>query len=96
MAAMTAVGTSRTSGDVRLESAEWAEADIDQIAVTTRDLMGTRPATRRLASACWAAMPCDWEAIRERSTAGGHRYGKKGTPAADLGPANILSRQVGG
>jgi hypothetical protein len=32
----TAYGTSRTSGDVRLESAKWAKADIDQVAVTDR------------------------------------------------------------
>jgi hypothetical protein len=33
-----AYGTSRTSGDVLLESARWAKADIDQVAVTDRDL----------------------------------------------------------
>jgi hypothetical protein len=32
-------GTSRTSGDVRRESAKWAEADIDQVAVANRDFM---------------------------------------------------------
>ena len=37
------VGTSRTSGDVRLESAKWGKADIDQVAVTNRDFMSTRP-----------------------------------------------------
>ena len=30
----------RTSGDVRLESAKRAKADIDQVAVTNRDFMG--------------------------------------------------------
>ena len=34
---MTAVGTFRTSADVRLESAKWAKADIDQVAVTDRE-----------------------------------------------------------
>src|SRR6478735_6980716 len=31
-------GTSRTSADVRLESAKWGKADIYQVAVTNRDL----------------------------------------------------------
>jgi len=31
MATMTVAGTSRTSADVRLESAKWAKADIDTI-----------------------------------------------------------------
>jgi hypothetical protein len=30
-------GTSRTSRDVRLESAKWAKADTNQVAVTNRD-----------------------------------------------------------
>jgi len=34
---MTVAGTSRTSADVRLESAKWAKADIDQVAITNRD-----------------------------------------------------------
>jgi hypothetical protein len=33
------MGTSRTSRDVRLESANWAKADIDQVAVTNRDFI---------------------------------------------------------
>jgi hypothetical protein len=41
--AMTGLGTSRTSRDVRLESAKWAKADIDQVAVTDRHFMSTRP-----------------------------------------------------
>jgi len=41
--AMSPIGTSQTSGDVRLESAKRAKADIDLIAVTNRDFMGTRP-----------------------------------------------------
>jgi hypothetical protein len=36
---MSLPGTSRTSGDVLLESAKWAKADIDQVAVTNRDFM---------------------------------------------------------
>src|SRR5262249_17770575 len=36
---MTAFGTSRTSQKVQLESAKWAKADIDQIAI--RDFMST-------------------------------------------------------
>jgi hypothetical protein len=36
---MSLVGTSRTSIDVRLESANWGKADIDQVAVTNRDFM---------------------------------------------------------
>jgi hypothetical protein len=42
---MSVTGTSRTSEDVRLESANWAEADIDHVAVTNRDFMSTRPST---------------------------------------------------
>jgi hypothetical protein len=38
-----AYGTSPTSRDVRLESAKRAKAEIDLIAVTNRDFMGTRP-----------------------------------------------------
>jgi hypothetical protein len=40
---MSAAGTSLTSRDVRLESAKWAKAAIDQVAVTGRDFMSTRP-----------------------------------------------------
>jgi hypothetical protein len=29
------IGTSRTSGDVRLKSAKWAKADVDQVAVVS-------------------------------------------------------------
>ena len=36
-------GTSRTSRDVRLESAKWGKADIDQVAVANCDFMSTRP-----------------------------------------------------
>jgi hypothetical protein len=39
-----AVGTSRTSQDVRLESAKWGKADLDQV-VTNRNFMSTRPNT---------------------------------------------------
>jgi hypothetical protein len=45
-ALMSLIGTSRTSGDVRLESAKWAKADIDQVAVTNRNFMSTRPNER--------------------------------------------------
>src|SRR5262249_3585663 len=38
---------SRTSGDVRLGSAKWAKADIDQVPVTNRDFMRTRPSCPR-------------------------------------------------
>jgi len=41
-----AIGTSRTSRDVRLQSAKWGEADIDQVAVSYRDFMSTRPRSR--------------------------------------------------
>ena len=37
------IGTSRTSQDVRLESAKWGKADLDQVAVTNRNFMSTRP-----------------------------------------------------
>ena len=37
------IGTSRTSQDVRLESAKWGKADLDQVAVTSRNCMSTRP-----------------------------------------------------
>ena len=40
---MSAIGTSRTSRHVRYESAQWAKADIDQVTVTNRDFMSTRP-----------------------------------------------------
>src|SRR5262245_47513740 len=40
---MSAPGTSRTSRDVRLESAKWAEADIDQVAAPNRAFMSARP-----------------------------------------------------
>ena len=40
---MSAYGTPRTSGDVRLESANWAKADIVRVAVTNRDFVGARP-----------------------------------------------------
>jgi hypothetical protein len=36
-------GPCRTSGDLRPESAKWAKPDIDQVAVTNRDFMSTRP-----------------------------------------------------
>jgi hypothetical protein len=38
-----AIGTSRTSQDVRLESAKWGKADLDLVAVTNRNFMSTRP-----------------------------------------------------
>jgi len=34
----TGFGTTRTSVDVRRECAKWAKADIDEVAVTNRDL----------------------------------------------------------
>jgi hypothetical protein len=34
------VALSRTSGDVRLESAKWATSDLIQVAVSNRDFMG--------------------------------------------------------
>src|SRR5215467_7786883 len=40
---MSPNGTSRTSRDVRRESVKWAKADIEQVAVTNRDFMSTRP-----------------------------------------------------
>jgi hypothetical protein len=42
---MTAFGTSRTSQDVRLESAKWGKADLDQVAVTNRNFISTRLVT---------------------------------------------------
>ena len=36
------VGTSQSLRNVPLESAKWAKADIDQVAVTNRDFMSTR------------------------------------------------------
>jgi hypothetical protein len=41
--ALSAVGTSRTSEDVRRESAKRSKADIDHAALTYRDFMSTRP-----------------------------------------------------
>ena len=52
----SAVGTSLTSRDVRLESAKRANADIDQIAVANCDFMSTRPSTT-LADSVYAAIP---------------------------------------
>ena len=46
------IGTSRTSQDVRLESAKWGKADLDQVAVTNRNFMSTRPQSRT-----WAQQP---------------------------------------
>jgi hypothetical protein len=40
-ARMSPYGTSRTSGDVRLESAKWAKADIDEVAVTKMQTSGS-------------------------------------------------------
>jgi len=48
MVVMSPVGTSRTSRDVRLESAKGANADIDQIAVANCDFMSTHPSYRRV------------------------------------------------
>jgi hypothetical protein len=42
---MSPNGTSRTSRDVRRESVKWAKADIEQVAVTNRDFMSTRPSS---------------------------------------------------
>jgi hypothetical protein len=44
-----AIGTSPISIDVRLESARWLNADIDQVAVTNRDVMRARPKEKVLA-----------------------------------------------
>ena len=46
---LSASGTSQTPGDVRLESAKWAKADTDQIAVNNRDLSANlnRPGQHR-------------------------------------------------
>src|SRR3954471_17585831 len=44
-------GTKRTSQDVRLESAKWGKADLDQVAVTNRNFMNTRPNARLSAPA---------------------------------------------
>src|SRR5262249_2695452 len=35
----SALGTSRTSGDVRLEFANWVKAEVDQVACTNRDFL---------------------------------------------------------
>jgi hypothetical protein len=40
---MSVVGTSRTSRDVRLESAKWAKADIDQVARFRREQSVAKP-----------------------------------------------------
>src|SRR4051794_1389926 len=39
----SAIGTFRTSGDVRLESANWAKADIDSLLSPIGVLLRTRP-----------------------------------------------------
>ena len=38
---MSAPGTSRTSQDVRLKSAKWGKADLDQVVITTCNFMNT-------------------------------------------------------
>jgi hypothetical protein len=43
--ALSGFGTFRTSQDVRLELAKWGKADLDQVAVTNRNFMSTRPST---------------------------------------------------
>jgi len=43
---MAGFGTSRTSRDVRLESAKWAKADIDQIVVTAHKAASMERARR--------------------------------------------------
>src|SRR5207344_1875151 len=43
--AVSFTGTSRTSQDVRLESAKWGKADLDQVADTRRNFMSTRLVT---------------------------------------------------
>jgi hypothetical protein len=55
-------GTSRTSQDVRLESAKWGKADLDQIAVTNRNFMSTRPYHRTWADYLFRETPLkdDW------------------------------------
>src|SRR5262245_30725938 len=40
-------GTSRTSGDVRLESAKWVKADIDRVAVAYPLIRSSKAASRR-------------------------------------------------
>src|SRR5262245_7913483 len=47
------MATSRTSRDVRLESAKWAKPDIDQAAVTNGNFMSTRPSLARYPSELW-------------------------------------------
>jgi hypothetical protein len=68
------VGTFRTSQDVRLESAKWGKADLDQVAVTNRNFMSTRPRTRNSAKGdlikALARLPencCTFSAILFRS-----------------------------
>ena len=57
---MSACGTSRTSRDVRLESAEWGKADIDQIAVASRDFMSTHPKSPWTAPGGWPSPRDFW------------------------------------
>jgi hypothetical protein len=48
-------GTSRTSGNIRLKSAKWAKAEIDQVTVTNRDFMSqtsSNLANNLFASSC--------------------------------------------
>ena len=53
---MSVYGPSRTSGDVRLESGKCAKADHDQVAVTIRDFMSTRPSVM---GPMRSSPPCD-------------------------------------
>jgi hypothetical protein len=41
------IGTSRTSGDIRPESAKWAKADIDQVAVADAHMQNDESGTVR-------------------------------------------------
>src|SRR5262245_13837216 len=78
-----AFGTSRTSGDVRLESAKWAKADIDQVAVTNRDFMGTRrsqtcAAKRKRIWAVGWQRPHQWIRARTHKSPGHIRFHANG------------------
>jgi hypothetical protein len=53
---MSGSGTSRTSRDVRLESAKWAKADNDPGRCPNRDFMSTRPSMMRVLSSSTVAV----------------------------------------
>ena len=84
--AQTASGTSRTSQDVRLQSAKWGKADLDQVAVTNRNFMSTRP-NARLSAPAIAPAPGGGGVHAQRDHRGARRRERRSGGAA--GPSSM-------